>query len=83
MSKESVVEELGADLILVNGKVVTVDPKETIAEAIAVRNGKILWVGSRQQIKALAKSSAKVIDLEGERSSPGSWTATSTSYGRG
>ena len=35
MSKGSVVEELGADLILVNGKIVSVDSEETVAEAVA------------------------------------------------
>jgi len=66
-----VVEELGADLILVNGKVVTVDSEGTVAEAVAVRDGRILRVGSNGEIKALAKSSAKVIDLEGRTLLPG------------
>ena len=71
MSKGSVVEELGADLILVNGKVVSVDPEETVAEAVAVRDGRILRVGSNEEIKGLAMSSAKVIDLNGKILLPG------------
>jgi len=71
MSKGSVVEELGADLILLNGKVVTVDSEGTLAEAVAVREGKILSVGSDEEIEALAKSSTKVIDLGGKTLLPG------------
>jgi predicted amidohydrolase YtcJ len=71
MSKGSVVEELGADMILVNGKVVAVDPEGTDAEAVAVRAGKILMVGPNEEIEALAKSSAKVIDLKGRTLIPG------------
>ncbi len=71
MSKGSIVEELGADLILVNGKVVSVDSEETVAEAVAVRDGRILRVGSNGEIEALAKGSARVIDLEGRTLLPG------------
>ena len=71
MSKGSNVEALGADFILVNGKVVAVDPKGTVAEAVAVRDRTILKVGSNEEIEALAKSSAKVIDLEGRLLLPG------------
>jgi predicted amidohydrolase YtcJ len=71
MSKGSVLEELGADMILLNGKAVSVDPEETVAEAVAVKAGKILKVGSNEEIEALAKSSAKVIDLKGKTLLPG------------
>ena len=71
MSNDSVLEALGADLILVNGKVVSVDPKETVAEAVAVKGGRIFSIGSNEEIEALAKSSAKVIDLEGRTLLPG------------
>ncbi len=49
----------------------SVDPEETVAEAVAVRDGRILRVGSNEEIEALAKSSAKVIDLEGRTLLPG------------
>ncbi|MBC8225425.1 amidohydrolase [Candidatus Bathyarchaeota archaeon] len=49
----------------------SVDPEETVAEAVAVRAGKILRVGSNEEIDALAKSSAKVIDLGGRTLLPG------------
>ncbi len=43
-----------ADLILYNGKVITVNSRDLIAEAIAVKDGKITKVGSNREIKPLA-----------------------------
>ena len=40
-----------ADLVLINGKIVTVDSNFSIAEAIAVSNDKIVAVGTNRQIK--------------------------------
>jgi len=39
------------DMVLSNGKVVTVDANESINEAVAVKFGRILAVGSNEQIK--------------------------------
>jgi len=44
-----------ADLVLINGTILTVDAKDFIAEALAIRAGKIIAVGSKQQILALAE----------------------------
>jgi predicted amidohydrolase YtcJ len=66
--KESV---LGADLVLVNGKVVTVDEGGTVAEAVAVKDGKILAVGSTKQMEELANSGTRIIDLGGRLTLPG------------
>ena len=60
-----------ADLVLFNGKIVTVDPKETIAEAVAVKFGKILAVGSNDDIKSLIDDGTMVIDLESRTVIPG------------
>ncbi len=49
----------------------TVDLKETIAEAVAVRFGKILAVGSNDEIKPLIDGETRVIDLEGRTVIPG------------
>jgi len=62
---------MGADLVMVNGKVVTVDEKGTVAEAVAVKNGKVVAVGTTRRVKALAYSGTKVIDLEGKLMLPG------------
>ncbi len=46
--------QLPADLILVHGKILTVDAKDSVAQAIAIRQGKILAVGSDEQILQLS-----------------------------
>ena len=60
-----------ADLILHNGKVVTLDPQHPEAQAIAVHNGRILAVGTDASMKALTSPSTKVIDLHGQLAIPG------------
>ncbi len=59
------------DLILLNGKVITVSPDDAIADAVAVRNGKIVAVGATQDIRRLAGTSTRVIDLGGKCVTPG------------
>jgi predicted amidohydrolase YtcJ len=63
--------QLPADLILVHGKILTVDAKDSIAQAIAIRQGKIIAVGSDEQILKLGGPQAKVIDLHGKTATPG------------
>lgn len=63
--------ELGADLILFNGKVVTVDKDGSEAEAVAVKDGKIIKVGTSSEIKQLAREDTKRIDLKGKLLLPG------------
>ena len=64
-------ENLTADTILSGGKIVTVDAKGTIAEAIAVRNGRILAVGTASDVKKLSGPQTKTIDLKGRTVIPG------------
>ena len=40
----------GADTVFLNGKIITVNPKDEIAEAIAVRGNRILRVGSGRML---------------------------------
>ena len=54
-----------ADLVLVNGKIVTMDPEESTREAVAVKFGRILTVGSTEEVEGLIGEETKVIDLEG------------------
>jgi predicted amidohydrolase YtcJ len=61
----------GADLILTNGKIITVDEKFTIAQALAVRGNRIVAVGTNQQIAQLATPTARRIDLRGRAVVPG------------
>jgi predicted amidohydrolase YtcJ len=59
------------DLILVGGKVVTVDPDIGEAEAVAVRDGRIHAVGTSEEIRAVAGPNTEVIDLAGRLLIPG------------
>jgi predicted amidohydrolase YtcJ len=63
--------QLPADLILVHGNILTVDSKDSIAQAIAIRQGKIIAVGSDEQILKLSGPQAKIIDLHGKTATPG------------
>ncbi len=60
-----------ADKIFVNGKIITLDQGNTVAEAIAVKDGKILGVGREAEIRALAGKTTEVIDLRGRPVVPG------------
>ncbi len=59
------------NLVLVNGQVLTVDAQFTVAEAVAVRDGRILAVGSTADIRRLAGPQTRVIDLAGRSVVPG------------
>ena len=61
-----------ADLIVHHAKVITVDATFSIAEAIAIRDGRIIAVGSDEEIFALAEAGrTKIIDAEGHPVMPG------------
>jgi predicted amidohydrolase YtcJ len=60
-----------ADLILHNGKIVTVDDRFTIAQALAIKDGHIVAVGPTSQIEKLADDATKKIDLGGKTVIPG------------
>jgi predicted amidohydrolase YtcJ len=60
----------GSDVIIVNAKVTTLDRQNPTAEAIAMRDGRFLKVGSEAEIRA-ASPDATVIDAKGRRVIPG------------
>ena len=60
-----------SDLILFNGKLWTQDPRFPDATALAMQAGRILAVGSDDDILALAGPRSRVIDLDGRRVLPG------------
>ena len=60
-----------ADLIVFNGRVLTMDDDLPAAEAVAVKDGAILAVGSRAAIEALKGPATKVIDAKGGSVIPG------------
>lgn len=60
-----------ADLILLNGKIITMDARDSIAQALAIYEGKILAVGANEAIRKLASPTTRVLDLHGLTVSPG------------
>jgi predicted amidohydrolase YtcJ len=60
-----------ADLILTNGKIITVDPAFTIAQAIAIAGDRILAVGPDAGMAAMAGPATRVVDLKGKAVIPG------------
>jgi len=60
-----------ADLVLLNGYVYTVDPQQSVAQAVAVKDGKIEAVGSDEDIKAYRGPETREIDLAGRMLLPG------------
>jgi predicted amidohydrolase YtcJ len=63
--------ESGADLVLHNGKVLTVDGRFSVAQAVAVRDGVIVAVGTDEQVLAAAGPRTRKIDLAGATAMPG------------
>jgi len=56
---------------LINGKIITLDERSTVAEALAVRDGKIVAVGRSADVRNLAGPATRVIDLGGRTVIPG------------
>ncbi len=60
-----------ADLVLMNGKIVTVDDKKPEVQALAVRGDMIVALGNDKRIKSYISQATQVIDLEGKLAIPG------------
>lgn len=60
-----------ADLIVTNAKIYTVDEANPMAEAIAVRDGKIVALGTSAEIEKLKGDQTEIIDAEGKLVLPG------------
>ncbi|MCL9982942.1 MAG: amidohydrolase [Erythrobacter sp.] len=58
------------DIIIVNAKITTLDRENPVAQAVAIRDGRFLMVGSEQEVRAAAPK-ATVIDAGGRRLIPG------------
>ncbi len=59
------------DTILIDGKILTVDAKDSVVEAVAIAKGKIVAVGSSAEIQRRAGPATRVIDLHGLTATPG------------
>ncbi len=64
-------DSIKADMVLLNGKIITVDPENSVVEAVAIYDNKFMEVGTSDEIRELAGKGTKVIDLEGKTAMPG------------
>ncbi len=64
-------EDATADRILTGGRILTVDPEDRIADALAIRKGRIVAVGTTEEIERLAGPATERIDLRGRTATPG------------
>jgi predicted amidohydrolase YtcJ len=62
---------LHADLIATNGNLITLDPEQPRAAAMAIRDGRIVAVGNDDVIRSLASPGTQRIDLAGRTVTPG------------
>ena len=60
-----------ADLIVINGRVLTMDEGNPVAEAVAVKDGAIIAIGNRAAIEELNGTATEVIDAKGGSVLPG------------
>ena len=60
-----------ADLVLLDGKIITVDGKDSIAEGVALKNGHIVAVGRTQEMQQFVGPHTQVIRLGGKAVLPG------------
>jgi predicted amidohydrolase YtcJ len=60
-----------ADRVMLNGTILTVDPRDSIAEAVAIAGGRIVFIGSTLDAKRYIGEKTDVIDLAGRTATPG------------
>lgn len=61
----------GIDLLLINGRIYTVNPDQPWAEAVAIRDGKFVGIGSQKELQLMVSPTTSVIDLQGRFVMPG------------
>ena len=59
------------DLALINGHVMTMDPMNPVASGVALRAGRVIHVGTDDDVRQAAGPRAEVIDLRGRTATPG------------
>jgi predicted amidohydrolase YtcJ len=60
-----------ADLVLSEGQIITMDSSKRIVDAVAVKDGKIIAVGSKPEVKRLIGPQTTLIELDGKTVTPG------------
>jgi hypothetical protein len=61
----------GADLILTNGRIATMDDRDTVVEALAVRDGRITAIGTGAEVSRCSHPGTRRSDLQGRSVLPG------------
>src|SRR5665648_763749 len=59
------------DVAFINGSVITINEKDEIAEAVGIKDNKIVFVGSTEDLTEIIDQKTKIIDLEGKSLVPG------------
>ncbi|AHE56741.1 amidohydrolase [Sphingomonas sanxanigenens] len=70
-STESFAMTPPADILITNAKITTLDRENPVAQAVAIRGGKVFAVGSEQEARAAIGAGATTIDAGGRRLIPG------------
>ncbi|MDR0798074.1 MAG: amidohydrolase [Nitrososphaerota archaeon] len=60
-----------ADLVLLNGNIITMNPKTLLAQAIAIKGDRVFYVGNNQEVKQYINKKTRVIYLDGKTVLPG------------
>ncbi|MEM2447294.1 MAG: amidohydrolase [Candidatus Bathyarchaeia archaeon] len=60
-----------SDLVILNANVVTLNPRQPRAQALAVKDGRIVAVGSNSEVSRCVNSETKIVDLRGKTVVPG------------
>ena len=60
-----------ADIVFINGNIYTANDRQPRAEAIAVKDGRIVFVGSSADVKPFREAATRVVDLAGKTVVPG------------
>ena len=60
-----------ADTVYVNGKIITADKAFTVAQAVAVKDGRFVAVGTSDEVRRYVSATTRVVDLNGSAVIPG------------
>ena len=70
-TSDSGAESVAADTVYSNGKIYTVNEAQPWAEAVAIKDGRFIEVGSNADVESLTGESTVVVDLGGKFVMPG------------
>ena len=62
---------MSADLVLINGKVITLDSRSSIHQAVATKGQRVVAVGTNEEVRALAGKDTRILNLRGGTVLPG------------